>query len=133
MLINFTNHPWDIWPDVQREAARALFGEVVEVPFPKVEPSYTSDDLRALTDEYAKKIEGMKPDAVLAAGEFTLLFMIADRLLRDGVNVLCSCSARETEEYRKPDGTTEKKAVFRFEGFRRYEYYDTRRTEADGQ
>ena len=72
----------------------------------------------------------MKPDAVLAAGEFTLLFMLVDRLLQDGITVVSSCSTRETIEYKRPDGTNEKKAVFRFECFRRYEYFDDRRITA---
>ena len=130
MLINFTNHPYEIWPEAQREAAKA-YGEVTDLPFPQVEPRMTSAELRALTDEYAEKIEAMKPEAVLAAGEFTLLFMLVDRLLRDGVNVVSSCSERETVEYKRPDGNTEKKAVFRFERFRKYEYYENRETTKD--
>ena len=129
MLINFTNHPYAIWPEAQREAARA-FGEVKDLPFPQVAPHLSAAELRALADEYAEKIEAMKPDAVLAAGEFTLLFMLVDRLLQDGITVVSSCYTRETIEYKRPDGTNEKKAVFRFECFRRYEYFDDRRITA---
>ena len=125
MLINCSNHPYAVWPEAQREAAKP-FGEVIDLPFPQVEPKQTGDELRALTDGLAEKIEAMEPDLVLVAGEFSLLFMLVDRLLQDGVPVACGCAARETTEFVRPDGATEKKAVFRFAGFRRYEYYSRR-------
>lgn len=123
MLINFTNHPYSIWNTPQREAAR-IYGEVKDISFPQIEPSATSEELRSLTEEYAAKIEELHPDAVLTAGEFTFAFMIIDKLLRDGVKVICSCSKRITTEVKNTDGTNEKKAVFLFEGFREYSHYE---------
>lgn len=122
MLINCTNHPYEIWNDPQREAARA-YGEVKDLPFPAVSPEADSDELRAMTDEYAERIEKQKPDAVLVAGEFTFAFMLVDKLLQDGVKVLSSCSKRVTQEVKREDGTNEKKSVFLFERFRDYAYY----------
>lgn len=49
--------------------------------------------------------------------------MLVDKLLSDGVNVVSSCSRRLTEETRKDDGTNEKKSVFLFERYRKYEYF----------
>lgn len=57
------------------------------------------------------------------AGEFTFCFMLVDKLLSDGVNVVSSCSRRLTEENRKDDGTNEKKSVFLFERYRKYKYF----------
>lgn len=57
------------------------------------------------------------------AGEFTFAFMLVDKLLQDGIRVMCSCSRRMTVEVKKDDGTNEKKSVFLFEGFRDYERY----------
>lgn len=123
MLINCTNHPYEIWHESQREGA-ARFGEVIDLPFPDIAPSATVDDLRKITGEYAAKIEEMSPDAVLVAGEFTFAFMLTDRLLNDGIKVVCTCSRRVTEEVKKPDGTNEKKVSFLFEGFREYARFD---------
>ena len=123
MLLNFTNHPYEIWNTAQRDAAHRQYGRVEDLPFPQVDPALEPEGIRLLVEEYADRIEARKPDAVLAAGEFTFLFMLVDRLLRDGVNVVCTCSGRETVETKKPDGTNEKKAVFSFERFRTYEYY----------
>ncbi len=123
MLINCTNHPYEIWNEPQRKAAE-FYGEVMDLPFPQIDPSAESEDLRKIAAEYAEKIEALKPEAVLVAGEFTFQFMLVDKLLRDGVNVMTSCSKRVTEEVKRPDGTNEKRSVFLFERFRKYAYYE---------
>ncbi len=125
MLINCSNHPYEIWSDFQKKAASG-YGEVMEMPFPQIDPVLNSEEIRRLVAEYARKIEQQKPDAVFVAGEFTFTFMLVDKLLSDGVKVIASCSRRVTEEIKKEDGTNEKKSVFRFERFREYEYFDGR-------
>ncbi|MBQ6441577.1 MAG: hypothetical protein IJJ13_03160 [Lachnospiraceae bacterium] len=130
MLINCTNHPYEIWNAPQREAAKC-FGEVVDLPFPAIDPAAESSDLRKIVLDYAQKIEAMSPAAVLVAGEFTFVFMLVDKLLRDGVKVLSACSKRVTEEVKHPDGTNEKKSVFLFERFREYAYYDVEAQASD--
>ncbi len=122
MFINCTNHPYEIWSEAQREAS-AVYGEVVDMPFPFIPPDLSVEDIRRLAGEYAEKIEEKDPLAVLVAGEFTFCFMLVDKLLSDGVNVVSSCSRRLTEETRKDDGTNEKKSVFLFERYRKYEYF----------
>ncbi|MBR4581649.1 MAG: hypothetical protein IKO32_10490 [Lachnospiraceae bacterium] len=123
MLINCTNHPYEIWNDAQRKAAE-LFGEVYDFPFPAIEPTADSSMLREIAASYAGQIEALSPAAVLVAGEYTFAFMLVDKLLSDGVKVLATCSKRITKEVIKPDGTNEKTAVFSFECFREYEYFD---------
>ena len=122
MLINCTNHPSKRWGETQKKAAEA-FGGVVDLPFPEIDPSDSTEQLRSLAAEYAGKIEAMDGDAVLAAGEFAFLFLLVDKLLSDGVRVLCACSKRLTTEERRPDGSIEKHSVFVFERFRDYEYF----------
>lgn len=105
MLINCSNHPYEIWSDLQKEAA-SIYGEVIEMPFPQIDPVLESEEIRRLVAEYARKIEQQKPDAVFVAGEFTFTFMLVDKLLSDGVKVIASCSRRVTEEIKKEDGTS---------------------------
>lgn len=126
MLLNCTNHPYGHWTEPMKEAAEKLYGEVVEVPFPPVSPAWSESDLRREVEAYASRIESFRADAVLAAGEFSFLFMLVDKLLADGENVLCSCSVRNTVEVINPDGSSEKKSVFVFEGFRPYTRYKSR-------
>lgn len=102
MLINCSNHPSRFWGASQKEAAK-VYGETVDLPFPKVEPWFDTEDLRALVRKYAEKIESLEADAVLLAGEFTFMFMLVDKLLNDGVHVICTCSSRNTEEVLRPE------------------------------
>lgn len=122
MLINCTNHPYEIWNEPQRKGALE-YGEVIDVPFPAIEPTYTGEEIREIVTEYANKIKAYRPDAVVVAGEYTFAFMLVDKLLSDGIKVVCSCSKRVTTEIKKEDGTNEKSSVFMFEQFREYEYY----------
>ena len=122
MLINCTNHPYEIWNEAQRKAA-AAYGEVLDIPFPQIDPKWTTQDLRKLTEEYCEKIKSHGPECVMVAGEFTFAFMLVDKLLSDGIKVVCSCSRRMTVEVKKDDGTNEKQSVFLFEGFREYTRY----------
>lgn len=123
MFLNCTNHPIEIWQDKQIQAAKE-YGELVELKFPQeIEPMMGPEEIREISERYVEKICAMKPDAVLVAGEFSTTFMVVDALLQRGVNVVCSCSKRETVEEKRPDGTNVKTAVFRFEQFRPYEYF----------
>lgn len=122
-MINCTNHPSDRWSDAQTKAAVEAFGGVKDFPFPQIDPTASTDELHELAAEYAEKIEAMNGDAVMAAGEFTFLFLLVDKLLQDGVRVVCSCSKRLTTERKLPDGSMEKNSVFVFEKFRDYEYF----------
>ena len=123
MLINCTNHPSKLWGETQKRAAEA-FGGAVDLPFPQINPSDSTEELRSLAAEYAGKIEAMSGDAVLVAGEFAFVFLLVDKLLSDGVRVLCASSKRLTTEEKRLDGSMEKHSVFVFERFRDYEYFD---------
>ena len=132
------NHPeppyyaGDMWIlTYMNEGERKMFDVALNAAMPNLTKGVnyvlSQMDLDAFVDEEtAEQIEGMHPDAVLLAGEFSFTFMLADKLLTDGVRVVCSCSGRRTTETRKPDGTVEKTAVFAFEGFRDYAYYEGR-------
>ena len=100
MLINCSNHPYEMWSEPQREAA-GQYGKVVEVPFPQIDPAAEAEEIRKIVTEYAAKIERQNPDAVLVAGEFIFTFMLVDKLLSDGLKVIASCSKRITEETKK--------------------------------
>ena len=131
MFVNCTNHPYDMWGDAQRSAAEK-YGEVVDLPFPSVDPLLGTDYIRRLVDDYARRIEALHAQAVLVAGEFSFMFMLVDKLLSDGEHVVCACSRRKTTEVRRPDGTNEKTSVFVFERFRPYEHYAHRTPEEVG-
>lgn len=122
MLVNCTNHPVSMWGDAQLSAAE-VYGEVVNLPFPNVDPKASPQEIRTLVDEILERIEGLRVDAVLVSGEFSLTFMLVDKLLRDGKTVVCACSERRTTESTNADGSVQKRSTFVFEQFRPYERY----------
>ncbi len=122
MLINCSNHPSSLWGPSQVEAAKA-YGEIFDIPYPQVDPWLDTNGIRKLVDEYVVKIENLNPDAVFLAGEFTFLFMLTDKLLKDGIHVISACSMRDTSEVLRSDGSTEKRTTFVFKQFRDYSYY----------
>ena len=44
MFINHTNHPSQYWSDEQLAAAHQ-YGEVVDIPFPLIDPALHSDEI----------------------------------------------------------------------------------------
>lgn len=120
MFINFTNHPSVKWSAEQIDAARQ-YGEVIDIPFPAVDPQGGDDYIAKLAVGYAAEILSLKPTAVLCQGEMTLSFAIALILMRErGVTVLTACSNRAVTETTGADGKTVKQAEFKFTGFRKY-------------
>ena len=120
MLINLTNHPSGAWQEKQRVELSKKFGELVDMPFPQISPTATTDELRDVATEYLKKIEDAQPDAVFLAGEFTFAFMMIDELLNRGVPVLISAAGRKTTEEKMKDGTIKKTSKFDFNWYRYY-------------
>ena len=117
MIINLSNHPHASWQEKQLRAAQA-YGEVIDLPFPQVTPA---TDVESIALQLLNQIREMKPDAVLVMGEFSLVFMMVDALLDDGIPVLTAASNRSTVEKREADGRIVKVAHFDFVGFRQYQ------------
>lgn len=119
MLINFTNHSSANWSKEQLAAA-AVYGGVQDLPFPPVPEDWDEKQVAALAADCAEKIAALKPQAVVCQGEFTLTAAVTSLLLSRGIPVLAACSRRYILEEKQEDGTTVKKAVFRFTRFRSY-------------
>lgn len=69
---------------------------------------------------HPSKTWGEDQRAVMCQGEFTLSYAIIKRLKERGICAVAACSRREAEEILQEDGSTRKKVVFHFEGFREY-------------
>lgn len=116
VFVNFTNHPSDRWEKCQLQAA-LKYGEIVDVPFPNVNPIGNELYIRALAQESVEKIMDCKPDAVLCQGEFCLVYQVAARLMHRGVIVLAACSERIVREK-----GNKKETVFVFRQFRKFDH-----------
>lgn len=118
-MINFTNHPYEMWDDVQKRAA-SEFGDIKEIPFPAVDPSATEEDLDNMAEEYREKVLVLQDPMILLQGEFTLSFRLVQLLKKDGLKVVAACSDRRVHEWRDDDGKYHKEMLFEFVQFRRY-------------
>lgn len=113
-FINLTNHPSKLWDRKQREEAEK-YGEIVDIPFPNVEPGWSRESVAALSEKMVSRIMQKHPKAVLCQGEFCLAYQIVRDLQEKGVLVVAACSKRMVKE----DGN-QKLVTFKFEQFREY-------------
>lgn len=120
MFLNLSNHPSANWSAEQTEVAKQLYGEIVDLPFPIVDPMGDEAYIAALADEYCGKVlEYAKgqPITVHLMGEMTLTFAILQRLKAQGIICVASTTQRETVE---KDGV--KTSIFKFVKFRKYKF-----------
>lgn len=124
-LINLSNHPSSSWQAKQIELAIDLYGMVVDIPFPHIDPLATTDEVGVLAQTYVEqclellKEKGDKKgqqDAVHIVGEPTFVFACVSRLKEQGIYCVASTTKRIVSEQ-----TNEKKVIhFEFVGFRAY-------------
>ena len=124
MLINFTNHPSDKWPEKQYKAARETYGTILDYKFPNVPPEADSEDIMQLADKYFQMITvafdscASEPfeNAVHIQGEFTLVYRLVNLLRSSGIRCIASTTKRIVKEH--DDGT--RTYQFEFVRFREY-------------
>ena len=118
VFVNFSNHPSGQWSTEQLDAARKI-GEVIDVPFPNVDPEASIDDVKQEAEKCLNRIRSYHPKAVMCQGEFTLSLYVVSRLIRQDIPVYAACSKRDVVKEDSKDGA-KKTVVFRFVGFREY-------------
>jgi len=118
MFVNFSNHPAEKWTEEQKNAAEK-YGEIRDVTFPEVDPTWSERSVGKLAEECAAEILECEPDFVLCQGEFCLAFAVTEILKRKGVRVGAACSRRICEEHVE-EGVTKKTLTFKFVQFREY-------------
>ena len=115
MLINLTNHPSVAWTAEQIEAAKE-YGEIVDMPFPQVNPESDEDEINNLANKYFREIiDNKEVDAVHLMGEMNFTFALVTKLKLRGITCIASTTKRETVE---ENGV--KISKFKFVRFRRY-------------
>jgi len=120
--VNFSNHPSTQWAESQLVAARH-YGEVLDLPFPDVDPHWDERDVLRLAEQYANEVLRLHPVAVMCQGEFSLCVAVIQLLQAKGVMVLCACSERNAEAYMNDDGSMGKRVSFAFVRFRKYRLF----------
>ncbi len=129
MLINLSNHPQTNWSEKQLKAANNQFGDIVDVQFPNIEPSATSQEVHTLAREYflhcmeIAKGYNISPKYMIIhiMGEMTFLVAFYKaNLAFANATMIASTTERIKEKVKNADGTTSIKTTFNFCGFREY-------------
>ena len=103
-----------MWSEKQL-AESMRYGDIVDLPFPVVDPKLSKNEVHELAEEYLARINELDPAIVLVQGEMTLTFQLVQMLKDKGIKVVAACTERQTEDY--SDG---KITVFEFAGYREY-------------
>lgn len=117
-LINLTNHPYNLWDDLQKQYAEQ-YGKVIDYPFPNVRADGSEKEISALADNVYKDVINKFGSNITIhlMGEFTLCYALLRRFQKNNILCIASCTERNTIE--NPNG--EKIVRFEFKRFRRYE------------
>lgn len=119
LLINLTNHPYAQWDDEQKQAAQA-YGEVRDLPFPRIDSTASEEEVTVLVNSFYEKIRALGRQDVTTIhimGEFSFTFALLKKLQAAGY----TCVASTTERIVREIGDNKKEVSFQFKRFRRYE------------
>lgn len=87
-FVNFSNHNSSKWGDAQLSAAKE-YGNVIDVPFPMVNPAATKEEIQELAEKSVADILMNSPSIVMVQGEMTLVYAVVKRLHRQWDQVRC--------------------------------------------
>lgn len=100
MLINLSNHPSAAWPEHQMHIAKKLFDDVVDIPFPAVDPKADEVEICSLANKLAVQCSNLLPKkgnhAVHVMGEMTLMFSTICQLKSIGIRCVASTTDRNS-------------------------------------
>jgi hypothetical protein len=117
MLINLSNHPSINWSEKQKKSAIDQYGEIIDLPFPNIDPHATTQEVEHIAISYLKKCEELLEwdyfgNAIHLAGEPT--FVVAFARICVLINLICSTTERIVKDLE--DG--KKEVSFNFVQFR---------------
>ena len=121
MLLNLSNHTIKRWDKKQLLEAEYLFGKVVDLPFPAINPLASEAEIEELSLQYlnvcTEKLFSSqeKNNGVHIMGELTFVFSLVKKLLEK--DIICIASTTERNVKFKNNIKT---AEFNFVKFRKY-------------
>ncbi|MDO4763654.1 MAG: hypothetical protein Q4A00_04665 [Flavobacteriaceae bacterium] len=117
MLINLTNHLVEFWERQQLETAKRDFGEVVDMPFPYIDPRATEKEIQGLAEQYHTAIihQYGKNAVVHLMGEMCFCFALLKLLQKSKIRTVASTTERIVEQNQNT-----KNVIFNFVKFRDY-------------
>jgi hypothetical protein len=119
MLLNVSNHPFETWGYDQQEEALKRWDNVVDMPFPLVDPNWDEIALQQFVKRNLEEIVKLKPHAVHIMGEMNFTFQMVYFLMQQRI----PCYASTTERLMEMRGE-QKISQFKFVHFRKYQFVD---------
>lgn len=119
MLINLSNHPSAKWPENQINIATKHYGNIIDIPFPNIDPTGDEAYIANLAEHYLHEIMDITNHDkayIHIMGEMTFTHTLVNMLKNSNITCIASTTQRIVEE--RPNG--EKIVTFRFERFRNY-------------
>lgn len=101
------------------QSAQMQYGEIIDMPFPQVDPEADIQSIQHLAEEYLAKIQQAAAPteaAVHIMGELNLTYALVNMLKASGYTCVASTSTREV--YEEEPG--KKVVFFKFVRFREY-------------
>ncbi|MCR5530866.1 MAG: hypothetical protein K6F26_03345 [Lachnospiraceae bacterium] len=121
MLINISNHPSSQWPLEQLQAARDNYEVVVDIPFPQINPTSTSEQIDSLVEEYRDRIVNQKTKPIaLVQGESIFTYRLICELKKCGIVCIAARSSRRVVESLDENKNPKRESIYIFEGFLEY-------------
>src|SRR5450432_2574175 len=122
MFANLSNHPSAEWPAEQYQAALLLGAhQVVDVPFPGVDPELDGEPFRLLARATAQRVAASGATVAMVQGESTMVYAIVGLLRSAGIRCYAATTERDSVAQTGPGGAVLKTSVFRFVRFREYQ------------
>lgn len=111
-LINLSNHVSSKWS----EAQKAGFSEIVDIQFPNIPATATTEDVKQIAKAITTKICELDAFDIMLQGEFTLCYLIQREILQNNLNTKfwIPTTERKVAESITADGTATKTAIFEF-------------------
>jgi hypothetical protein len=124
MLINLSNHPSKKWESKQNQEAIRQFGSVTDLPFPAIDPEWTTTEIAEKSEVFFNKIALIfdecanepKQNAVHIQGEFIFVYQLVSLLKSSNIKCVASTSTRNVVKL----GNGKKIVSFSFVQFREY-------------
>jgi len=120
MLLNLSNHPSSQWPPEQYAEAIRLYGQILDLAFPDIDPTTDEQYIDTLANEYLQKILDIqrgqqKPFTVHIMGELTFCVALIAKLKQHNIPCVASTTRRVANIT-----NGHKTSVFKFVRFRSY-------------
>jgi len=121
MLINLSNHPSSLWSGEQISEANSRFGNIVDLPFPAIDPFGDETYIDLLVDKYLTRINGLfeamnlTDCTVHLMGEMNFTYALVNALKNKGIRCVASTTVRNTT-----NSHGLRVSEFRFVRFREY-------------